>query len=88
MRRVPIRMKLAAALTVPLLGLFLITAIEVTQTARNVDRVRSQTELARAAIGPTGVLTKLQNERTWAVVDLIGTSGQITSPVSGSHSRK
>jgi signal transduction histidine kinase len=83
MRRVPIRMKLAAALTVPLLGLFVITAIEVTQTARNVDRVRSQTELARAAIGPTGVLTKLQNERTWAVVDLIGTSGQITSPVSG-----
>ena len=35
---VPIRIKLAAALAVPLLGLCLITAIEVVDTARDVAR--------------------------------------------------
>ena len=64
MRRIPIRIKLAAALTVPLLGLFLLTVLEVVSTSREVDDVRSQTELARASIGPEGVLSTLQNERT------------------------
>jgi signal transduction histidine kinase len=83
MRRVPIRMKLAAALTVPLLGLLLITTIEVVDTSREVDKVRSQTALARASLGPAGVLTTLQNERTWAAIDLIGTSNMVTAPTVG-----
>ena len=46
MRRIPIRMKLAAALAVPLIGLFFITVVEVAETAADVDDVRAQTELA------------------------------------------
>jgi signal transduction histidine kinase len=76
-------MKLAGALAVPLFGLFLITVIEVRHTGQQVSDVRAQSELARAAIGPSGVLSTLQDERTWAVVDLIGFSGQITAPVAG-----
>jgi signal transduction histidine kinase len=76
-------MKLAGALAVPLFGLFLITVIEVRHTGQEVAKVRAQTELARAAIGPSGVLSTLQDERTWAVVDLIGFSGSITAPVAG-----
>ena len=83
MRRVPIRMKLAGALAVPLFGLFLITVIEVRHTGQEVDKVRAQTELARASIGPSGVLSTLQDERTWAAIDLIGFAGQVTAPVAG-----
>ncbi len=83
MRRIPIRMKLAAALTVPLLGLFLITIVEVVDTAQEVNRVRSQTDLARASIGPSGLITNLQNERTWTVVELIGQETSIQPPIVG-----
>ena len=83
MRRTPIRMKLAAALAVPLLGLLLVTVVEVVDTGREADEVRRQTELARASIGPSGLLTSLQNERTWAVIELIGQEGQIQPPVVG-----
>ena len=72
MRRIPIRMKLAAALAVPLIGLFFITVVEVAETAADVDDVRAQTALARASVGPSGVITAIQNERTWAVVEMIG----------------
>jgi len=80
--RVPIRTKLAAALAVPLAGLCLVTTLEVIETSRDVSRVHDQTRLARAAIGPTGVLSRLQDERTWSVVELSGASSLITSPVA------
>jgi signal transduction histidine kinase len=83
MRRVPIRMKLAAALAVPMLGLFLVTVVEVLDTTRDVDRIRSQTALARGTLGPSGLITTLQNERTWTVVELIGQEGSIQPPVVG-----
>jgi signal transduction histidine kinase len=83
MRRVPIRMKLAAALAVPMVGLFLVTAAEVVETTGEVARVRSQTALARSALGPNGLITTLQNERTWAVVDLIGFQDDLQAPVVG-----
>ncbi|MBN2624559.1 MAG: nitrate- and nitrite sensing domain-containing protein, partial [Acidimicrobiales bacterium] len=83
MRRVPIRMKLAAALTVPMLGLFLITVVEMVETSREVDDVRSQTALARGALGPSGLITTLQNERTWAVVELIGSETLVQPVVVG-----
>ncbi len=76
-------MKLAGALAVPLFGLFVITVIEVQHTGQEVANVRAQTELARATIGPSGVLSTLQDERTWAAVDLIGFAGQLTAPVAG-----
>jgi signal transduction histidine kinase len=83
MYRVPIRTKLAAALTVPLLGLCVITGIEVVDTARDVERVHAQTDLARASIGPTGVLTRLQDERTWTVTELVGAEGLVGTAVTG-----
>ena len=83
MRRVPIRMKLAAALAVPLLGLFAFTAVEVVDTTRQASRVREQTDLARTGLGPAGVIATLQNERTWAVVDRVGMGPLIQPPVEG-----
>ncbi|HEX6418112.1 MAG TPA: nitrate- and nitrite sensing domain-containing protein [Acidimicrobiales bacterium] len=83
MRRTPIRMKLAAALAVPLLGLLLVTVVEVVGTHRDVDRVRTQTALARASIGPSGLITGLQDERTWAVVELVGQESAVQPPVVG-----
>jgi signal transduction histidine kinase len=83
MRRIPIRMKLAAALAVPLIGLFFITVVEVAETAADVDDVRAQTALARASVGPSGVITALQNERTWVVVELIGQENAVQPPVVG-----
>ena len=83
MRRIPIRMKLAAALAVPLIGLFFITVVEVAETAADVDDVRAQTALARASVGPSGVITAMQNERTWAVVEMIGQENAVQPPVEG-----
>jgi signal transduction histidine kinase len=83
MRRIPIRMKLAAALAVPLIGLFFITVVEVAETAADVDDVRAQTALARASVGPSGVITGIQNERTWAVVEMIGQENAVQAPVEG-----
>ena len=83
MRRTPIRVKLGVALAVPLLGLFLITVIEVAGTAGDVAEVRRQTALARASIGPSGLITSLQNERTWAVTELIGQETAIQPPIVG-----
>jgi hypothetical protein len=83
LRRVPIRIKLAGALAAPLLGLLTIILFEVTNTSREVSDVRSQTELATATIGPTGLITSLQNERNWAVTELIGQQEQVTLEVTG-----
>jgi signal transduction histidine kinase len=83
MPRPSIRRKLAVALAAPLVVLILITGFEVTQAAREVDRVAEQTELAKSAVGPSGIITALQNERTWIAVDLIGQADRVTVPVQG-----
>jgi hypothetical protein len=83
LRRVPIRLKLAAALSVPLLALTVVTLLEVAQSAREVDEVLEQADLASSAIGPSGLITALQNERTWAAVDLVNFAGDIAVDVQG-----
>ena len=83
MRRVPIRLKLAAALSIPLLALGVVTALEVLKSADDVSQIREQTDLAEAAIGPSGLITSLQNERTWPAIDLIGQGGAVNVTVSG-----
>ncbi|HEY8523847.1 MAG TPA: nitrate- and nitrite sensing domain-containing protein, partial [Acidimicrobiales bacterium] len=83
MRRIPIRLKLAAALAVPLLALAALTAYEVVSTARAVGEIREQTELARSAIGPAGLITTLQNERTWTLVELVGFESMLTGQTEG-----
>ncbi len=52
-RRIPIRMKLAGALAVPLLALVVVTVLEVVQSARDADEAREQRALAEATIGPS-----------------------------------
>ncbi|HET6953700.1 MAG TPA: ATP-binding protein [Acidimicrobiales bacterium] len=74
MRRVPIRLKLAIALAVPLLALGTLTAVEVLAAAAAVDEVRAQTELATATISPRRLLTELQNERAYVSLDLTGSA--------------
>jgi hypothetical protein len=62
----------AAALTTPLLALLMLSVIEVRRAAEDAAHVRNETRLARAAVGPTGVISRLQDERTWATIDLVG----------------
>jgi signal transduction histidine kinase len=68
--RITIRTKLAAALAVPLLALFLWTTNAVVDRAQEVDELQAQADLARVAVGPGGLISQLQDERTWVVVDL------------------
>jgi hypothetical protein len=58
-RRIPIRIKLAAALAVPLIAMGLVTLVEVVSVARDAREVRDQTDLATATIGPNGLITAL-----------------------------
>jgi signal transduction histidine kinase len=76
-------MKLTAALVLPLAALVLVTSIEVVNTSNEVDAIRSQTNLARSVIGPAGLISRLQNERTWLAVELVGFEAQVTVPVEG-----
>src|SRR4029453_3814492 len=83
LRRVPIRMKLAAALAVPLFALAAVTFFEVARTSGAVRDIREQTALAKAAIGPAGLITTLQNERTWMSVEIVGWGDLAARPVRG-----
>src|SRR5215207_2847914 len=76
-------MKLAGALAMPLFALAIVTGLEVAQTTRDVDEVRSQTNLARASTGHAGLITTLQDERTWAAVELIGQEGSVGLSAQG-----
>jgi signal transduction histidine kinase len=83
MPRLSIRRKLAVALAVPLTALVVLTVLEVVKTARAATKVGEQTELAKSAIGPSGIITALQNERTWLAVELIGQEDAVNVPVRG-----
>ena len=70
--RIPIRVKLAAALAVPLFATGMVTLFEVTNLNREAAEVRDQTNLADATIGPGGLITALQDERNWVAAYLVG----------------
>ncbi len=70
-------MKLATALAVPLVALALVTSLEVVKTSSAVGAIRRQTELARSAIGPAGLITTVQNERTWTLVEVMGIENMV-----------
>jgi signal transduction histidine kinase len=80
-QRFPIKTKAAAVMAVPLAMLFLVAGLEVAQSARRVHEVRVQTDLATAAIGPSGLVTALQNERNYATMWMIGTESIVDLPV-------
>jgi signal transduction histidine kinase len=81
--RLPIRIKLAIALAVPLLAMGLVTLAEVISLSREARKVRDQTDLAAAMIGPNGLITALQNERTYAAAYPVGVEQQVTLDVVG-----
>ena len=81
MRRIPIRMKLAGALAVPLLALVVVTVLEVVQAARDADQAREQRALAEATIGPVSLLSTLENERNAAAVYLLDAVDAFALPV-------
>jgi len=84
-RRIPIRAKLAAALSVPLVALFMLSGLEVVNLTAEVDEIETQTQIATAAVGPGGLITHLQNERTYAAVKSVGSdvSLGVRVPVQG-----
>jgi signal transduction histidine kinase len=71
-RRIRIHTKLAGALALPLLALLAVAGFEVHDSSADAARVRSQTDLAAAALGPGSLVTGLQDERNRAAIDLIG----------------
>jgi signal transduction histidine kinase len=80
-RRLSIRLKLAAALAAPMVGLIGATLLEVSSTSGQARDVREQTELALAVTGPTGLLTALQNERALPAAELVGLTDALDLPV-------
>jgi Nitrate and nitrite sensing len=71
-QRIPIRLKLTAALAIPIAALLIVASLEVLQSARQADEVRDQTSLATAAIGPSGLINNVLNERNYGSADLLG----------------
>jgi signal transduction histidine kinase len=75
--------KLLAALAAPLFCLLAVIVVQVNETSHTVREERTQADLATAAIGPTGLMSALQDERNWASVELIGQDGAVTLEVTG-----
>ena len=71
-QRIPIRVKLLAALIIPIAALLIVATLEVVQSAKQADEVRDQTSLATAAIGPAGLINNVLNERNYGAADLLG----------------
>ena len=83
LHRISIGFKLVAALAAPMLGLLAVIAVKVFDTSHEMGEVRDETAMATAAIGPSGLMTGLQAERNWAVIELIGQDAIVGLPVTG-----
>jgi signal transduction histidine kinase len=59
-------------LAVPLIALLTVTVFEAFKSSQEAHDIREQAELAKAATGPNGVFTALQNERNRSAANLIG----------------
>jgi hypothetical protein len=82
MRRIPIRQKLAAAMAVPLVALVAVVSIEVRATISERDDVRDQAELARATIGPDGLISAIETEALFAAASTVGNESSLGLPVA------
>jgi signal transduction histidine kinase len=82
-RRVPIRLRLVGALAAPLLGLLVVVLFEVASAESQAREALDQAELATSSVGPSGLMSALQDERNWATIELIGQEGFIEPEVSG-----
>jgi signal transduction histidine kinase len=79
--RIPIRLKLTAALAIPIAALLVVAALEVVQSRDEANEVRQQTDLAEASIGPGGLIGALENERNYGSVWLMGFETTVRIPV-------
>jgi signal transduction histidine kinase len=81
-RRIPIRAKVAGALSLPLIGLAAAAGIGASANAAASRNVARQAELATASIGHAGLIGALQNERNLALVDMLGLTDDIELEVA------
>jgi nitrate/nitrite sensing protein/histidine kinase/DNA gyrase B/HSP90-like ATPase/HAMP domain-containing protein len=56
-----------------------VSLVEVRRAGQEAADIRSETDLATAVSGPAGVISRLQDERNWAVIEISGLSGQYGS---------
>lgn len=70
--RIPIRLKLAGALALPMLALIGVASLEVSRANDRADEVIHDTELATAAVGPGSLIISLQDERNYSGAYIIG----------------
>jgi signal transduction histidine kinase len=82
-QRLPIRLKVAAALAVPLVGLIVVSLVEVRRASQDLSEVRAEADLATAITGPAGIITAIQNERTWTSLELTDLTDTGGIPVEG-----
>jgi signal transduction histidine kinase len=74
---------LAVLVVAPLATLTIVVVLESFNLAHDTSQVRREARLATATDGPSGLLEALQDERSWAAVELIGQGGQVTVGVEG-----
>jgi HAMP domain-containing protein len=70
-RRFPIRFKLAAALTVPMVALLFVATTKVLQVSQDAEEANEQAELAKSASGPGSLVRALQTERNHTAAFLV-----------------
>ena len=76
-------MRLAVALGAQLIALLVVVVVEVASTSQEARQELDQTDLATAAVGPSGLMSALQDERNWAGIELVGQGELIVPEVSG-----
>jgi signal transduction histidine kinase len=79
--RIPIRLKLTAALAIPIAALLVVAALEVVQSRDEASEVQEQTDLAESSIGPGGLIGALENERNYGSVWIMGFERTVRIPV-------
>lgn len=70
--RIPIRSKLALALAIPVLAMFVVSIYEVSEASQKVEQVQQDTDLAAVALGPGSLIAALQNERNDSATTVTG----------------
>src|SRR5918998_6563084 len=77
-RRIPIRMKLAGALSIPLGALVVVTALEVRSAAEESSQILDQTALSEISLGPTSILSAIEWERNAVGITMLGIEDNFT----------
>jgi signal transduction histidine kinase len=87
-RRIPIRVKVAGALAVPLIGLIVAVIIGAAANAASARNVGRQADLATASIGHAGLIGALQNERNIALLEMLGLTDALELEVDDSEAAR